>query len=132
MRNILQNFQHACIVIQEFFAILGNDLKAVTGSSDNINRITDRVKDAINKLEGFPQDVFSPDHLLEWNGYFDAFEKSVETIEQDTTQLINSTFTKDKLNSSEGAFELLSKFKNIKTRKTIEDVLADKYKNILE
>lgn len=37
MKKILDNFSTACVIQQEFFAILGNDLKAVTGSSDSIN-----------------------------------------------------------------------------------------------
>jgi hypothetical protein len=44
--------------------------------------------------------------------------------------LITATF-KEKLNSSEGAFELLSKFKNVKTRPRIEEELSGKYKNVL-
>jgi len=62
MLIILGNFNHACVVLQEFFAILGNDLKAVAGSSDPINGITDRVKDQIRKLETFNNDVFNPDY----------------------------------------------------------------------
>jgi hypothetical protein len=37
MKLILENFNTSCIVLQEFFAILGNDLKAVTGSSESID-----------------------------------------------------------------------------------------------
>ena len=132
MKVILENFSTACVVIQEFFAILGNDLKAVTGSSENINRISDRVNDAVAKLEGFPNDVYNPEHLSEWKQSFSNFTEQVTQIETDTKLLIRTTFTKDKLNSSEGAFELLSKFKNVKTRQQIEEELADKYKNILE
>jgi dynein heavy chain len=35
------------------------------------------------------------------------------------------------LNSSEGAFDLLSKFKDVKTRKSIEDKLHEKYEDVL-
>lgn len=37
MKVILENMSTGCVVLQEFFAILGNDLKAVTGSSDPID-----------------------------------------------------------------------------------------------
>jgi hypothetical protein len=40
--------------------------------------------------------------------------------------LIAQTFEK-KLNSSQGAFELLAKFRNVKTRPKIEEELAGKY-----
>jgi len=31
MRSVLEHLKEACIIIQEFFSILGPDLKAVTG-----------------------------------------------------------------------------------------------------
>lgn len=130
MLLILGNFNTACVVLQEFFAILGNDLKAVAGSSDPINAITDRVKDQVRKLETFNNDVFNPEYFTEWKTTFQTFQQQVDVIEVDTTVLITNTF-KEKLNSSEGAFELLSKFKNVKTRPRIEDELSGKYKNVL-
>lgn len=45
--------------------------------------------------------------------------------------MINTAF-KDKLTSSEGAFDLLNKFKNIMTRKKVEENLKNKYENVLE
>jgi len=130
MLIILGNFNHACVVLQEFFAILGNDLKAVAGSSDPINGITDRVKDQIRKLETFNNDVFNPDYNHDWVTTFKAFTSQIESIENDTVTLIDATF-KEKLNSSEGAFELLSKFRNVKTRPNIEKALQGKFNNVL-
>lgn len=73
MKIILENFNTACVVLQEFFAILGNDLKAVTGSSDSINQITERVKDQVRKLETFSNDVFNPEYFTEWKATFQTF-----------------------------------------------------------
>jgi dynein heavy chain len=89
------------------------------------------VKEQVRKLETFSNDVYNSEYFSEWQTTYKAFQSAVETIEVDTTQLINQTF-KEKLNSSEGAFELLSKFKNVKTRQRIEDELSGKYKNVLE
>ena len=44
--------------------------------------------------------------------------------------MINATF-REKLNSSVGAFDLLDNFKNIKTRQSIEEQLANKYEDVL-
>ena len=109
MKLILENFNTSCIVLQEFFAILGNDLKAVTGSSESIDQVTDRVKEQVRKLETFQNDVFNPEYYTEWKTTFQTFQSQIDLIEVDTVALINNTF-KTKLNSSEGAFELLSKF----------------------
>jgi len=34
MTTVLTDLEQACVIIQEFYAILGPDLKAVTGSSE--------------------------------------------------------------------------------------------------
>jgi dynein heavy chain len=116
---------------QEFFAILGNDLKAVTGSSDQINNFIDRVKEQVRKLETFSYDVFNPEYMGEWKQTFTNFGSQIDALETETTNLIGNTF-KEKLTSSDGAFELLSKFKNVETRPKIQEELSNKYKNVLE
>jgi hypothetical protein len=50
--------------------------------------------------------------LLQWTATYEQFKTSILAIESDIIQLINDTF-KNKLSSSEGAFDLLNKFKNI-------------------
>lgn len=46
-------------------------------------------------------------------------------------QLIETTFSIN-LNSSEGAFDLLSKFQNVKTREKIKELLAQQYESVLK
>jgi dynein heavy chain len=62
---------------------------------------------------------------------FDSFKANITQIEDETCNLINTTF-KDKLNSAEGAFDLLHKFKNIVTRPNIEKQMRNKYEDVLE
>ena len=50
MVSILKDIKKACIVQKEFFAILGNDLKAVTGSSEQIDTVSDTVVEQVFKL----------------------------------------------------------------------------------
>jgi hypothetical protein len=73
MKNVLDDIGKACVIIQEFFAILGPDLKAVTGSAEQIDQETEKVKDQIRKLESFPRDVFSEKHQAAWRSQFDNF-----------------------------------------------------------
>ena len=61
---------------------------------------------------------------------FDGFKSSIGNIEEDTKSMINTTF-KEKLTSSEGAFDLLNKFKNIETPKKIGEELKLKYDDVL-
>ena len=130
MITILYNFKEACTVLKEFFSLLGPDLKAVTGSSEQIDIVTDKVKDSVGKLEAFPSDVFDSRYEDNWKMIFEGFKHSVAQIEDETCNLINTTF-REKLNSSEGAFDLLHKFKNINTRPRIEEQMKNKYTDVL-
>jgi hypothetical protein len=51
--------REACTVLKEFFSLLGPDLKAVTGSSEQIDIVTDKVKECVGKLEDFPHNIFN-------------------------------------------------------------------------
>lgn len=131
MRQVLDDLKKACIIIQEFFAILGPDLKAVTGDVDMIDQETEKVKDQVKKLEAFPRDVFSQASEPYWKTLFENFNQQIKNIDQNVVILIDKTFS-DKLNSSEGAFDLLSKFQNVQTREAIKDLLTRKYDDVLK
>lgn len=109
MITVLSDLEQACIITQEFYAILGPDLKAVTGSSEQIDLETEKVKDQVRKLEAFPRDVFSDKYSQMWRQTFDNFKSQIAQIDQHVVALIDKTFS-ERLNSSEGAFDLLSKF----------------------
>jgi dynein heavy chain len=130
MNNILEDIKKACKVLREFYTLLGNDLKAVTGSSEQIDSVFDKVREYVGKLESFPNDVFKEDYKDAWIALFQGFEHNIETIENETISLIDMTF-RDKLKSAEGAFDLLQKFKNIMTRPRIEEKMKNKYDDVL-
>jgi len=58
MSRILANFKETCIVMKQFFAILNDQLKAVTGSQTEITQVSSRVTEAVQKLSSFEGDVF--------------------------------------------------------------------------
>jgi dynein heavy chain len=131
MVHVLTDLESACVIIQEFYAILGPDLKAVTGSSEQIDLETEKVRDQVKKLESFPRDVFSEKYSTAWKQTFDNFNSQIQQIDQHVVGLIHKTFS-DRLNSSEGAFDLLSKFQNVKTRDAIKKLLTEKYDDVLK
>ena len=51
MVQVLEDLAEAHTIIQEFFAILGPDLKQVTGSADKIDAQNETVKEQVKKLE---------------------------------------------------------------------------------
>lgn len=61
MLVILKDIKEACQILKEFSAILGPDLKAVTGKADKIEGVSERVREQLRKLEGFPGDAFNSD-----------------------------------------------------------------------
>ena len=130
MREVLKDLEEACIITQEFYAILGPDLKAVTGDANSIDAETEKVKEQVKKLENIYTDVFSKQHEAQWKSRFSEFKTQIKQIDSHVVQLIEKTFA-DKLNSSEGAFNLLAKFQNIKTRAAIKDLLNQKYDAVL-
>jgi len=73
MRTVLSDLEQACIITQEFYAILGPDLKAVTGDAAMIDGETEKVKEQVKKLETFYTDVFSKQHEGQWNSRFTDF-----------------------------------------------------------
>jgi len=66
-----------------------------------------------------------------WKQTFDNFMSQIAQIDQHVVALIDKTFS-DRLNSSEGAFDLLSKFQNVRTREAIKELLTRKYDDVLK
>lgn len=122
MVNICKDLKEVCIICKDFKAILNTDLKAVTGSSDLIDQVADRVTEQVNKLQTIQTDVFLQENKRDWDTCKETFDKQITSIEQETVALINNTF-KENLNSSLGAFELLDHFKHIETREEIQKTL---------
>jgi len=110
MINVLKNIEEACVIIQEFYAILGPDLAQITGSSEQIDIENEKVKDEVRKLETFAYDVFSIKYEKKWEETFAQFKTNILLIDGQVESLIDKTFSGQQLNSSEGAFDLLSKF----------------------
>ena len=131
MRSILNEIKDACTIRKEFVTLLGPDLKAITGSGEAIDKVSIKVNQHIDKLKEFPIDVFVEEHKGTWDGQFKQFLNNISAVEDETINLINETFSNE-LKSSEGAFTLLLKFKDIRTREKIEKELRDKYDDVLE
>jgi dynein heavy chain len=129
MISILEDMRTVCVTLKEFYSLLGPDLKAVTGDADSIDEQKNKIITEVAKLEGFVYDVFDPKYHEEWKELYKAFEDAMKQSDSSCQHLINNSFLK--LKSSEGAFDLLNKFKNIKTRKAIEDQLTNKYTDVL-
>jgi dynein heavy chain len=110
-------------VLEDFHNILGPELKAVTGDSQGIDDVLRRVEALVVPLEQVPYDIFDRRFQASWEGVMHRFNEDVAKIEEATKTFINESFKK--LRSAEGAFDLLQKFKHIKTRDSINKQVCD-------
>ena len=72
-----------------------------------------------------------PENIEDWKTSFTNFNTGVDTSEDETINLINSTFD-DNLNSAAGAFDLLDNFNDVDTRPRIRDQFEYKYDSVLD
>lgn len=127
---ILKDLKSTCRVVKEFYAILSDDLAAVTGSRSNIDNVREKVQELVLKLSQFLNDIFLPENHKDWQETFNNFSQAVESIEEETITLIDNTFS-GQLNSAAGAFDLLDSFNDVETRPKIRDQFEHKYDDVL-
>lgn len=72
---------------------------------------------------------FSLKHQLQWKKHMDWFNKEVSAIEDEAKHFINESFKT--LRSAEGAFDLLLKFRHIRSREAINTQMMKKFNDIL-
>ena len=117
------------IILEEFYNIFGPELKAVTGEPKRIEEVTNRVRSLIVKIRSIPFEIFEILNLKKWQKVMEEFNHEVAEIESEAKVFINQSFKK--LRSSEGAFEMLLRFKNIRSREAINNELMKKFTDIL-
>jgi dynein heavy chain len=74
-------------------------------------------------------DIFSSKNFISWQRVMEEFNHEVSEIETEAKVFINQSFKK--LRSSEGAFDMLLRFKNIRSREAINSEMMKKFTDIL-
>jgi len=100
----------------------------VTGNSENIDELINKVKSLIDIFDSFPYSYFDSQFKSAWQTIFSKFKAQSKDIETQTIKLIQATFSD--LRSSESAFELLYQFKNLETLQVISDNLQRRYSDV--
>ena len=129
MAKICQDLKEVAEVLDQFHQFLGPELRAVTGDSHGIEKVSKRVESLVEPLDSIPFDIFDSKYKTRWDNVMATFRELVIDIEVMTKGFIDSSF--QKLRSAEGAFELLQKFKAIKSRESINKQMAEKFDDIL-
>ena len=131
MVEILTHFRNVAKKLKKYFSFLGPKLKAVvTGNSDKIDQLIEKVRAIMQSFERVTFQVYNKKNEQQLKEVNVNYKESIKKIEQETEELIETTF-KD-LRSSESAFELLQDFKNLENLDHISEHLGKKYSNVLE
>ena len=100
---------YAAETLRDMRAMLGPELKAVTGDAKGIDEVMARVEALVVPLETAPFDFFDRRYQTSWEAAMGKLRENVAAIEEMLKKFMDDSFTK--LRSAESAFELLLKFR---------------------
>ena len=98
-------------MLRDMRAMLGPELKAVTGDAKGIDEVMSRVEALVVPLEMAPFDLFDRRYQTSWEGTMGKFRENVAAINETLQKFMDDSFTK--LRNAEGAFDLLQKFRSM-------------------
>eukprot|EP00061_Rhincodon_typus_P013254 g39516.t1 len=114
---------------EEFYNIFGPELKAVTGDPKRIDDVVKRVNDLVVPIEQLSFDLFNIRHTQMWKVVMEDFDTQVQLIEGEAKNFIDESFKN--LRSAEAAFDMLLRFKHIRSREAINKQMMRKFNDIL-
>ncbi|XP_077015711.1 dynein axonemal heavy chain 10 isoform X3 [Tamandua tetradactyla] len=129
MASICQDLYDILQVMEEFYSIFGPELKAVTGDPKRIDEVLTRVDSLVNPMENLTFDPFNIKSSQYWKYVMDDFKIEVLVIEKEAKNFIDESFKT--LRSAEAAFDMLLKFKHIRSREAINRQMMMKFNDIL-
>uniref|UniRef100_A0A2K5DJS0 Dynein axonemal heavy chain 10 n=1 Tax=Aotus nancymaae TaxID=37293 RepID=A0A2K5DJS0_AOTNA len=129
MAAICQDLCDVLQVLEEFYNIFGPELKAVTGDPKRIDDVLCRVDGLVTPMENLTFGPFSIKSSQFWKYVMDEFKIEVLVIEKEAKNFIDESFKT--LRSAEAAFDMLLKFKHIRSREAVNRQMMMKFNDIL-
>ncbi|XP_072367150.1 dynein axonemal heavy chain 10 isoform X2 [Scyliorhinus torazame] len=129
MISICQNIYEILQIREEFYNIFGPELKAVTGDPKRIDVVVKRVNDLVLPIVELSFDLFNIRHIQMWKVVMEDFDTQVQLIEGEAKNFIDESFKT--LRSAEAAFDMLLRFKHIRSREAINKQMMRKFNDIL-
>ncbi|XDV20914.1 hypothetical protein PO909_026119, partial [Leuciscus waleckii] len=129
MASVCQDLYNILQTLDEFYIIFGPELKAVTGDPKRIDDVLHRVNCLAEPIEELTFDPFDIRKMSSWKMTIQKFKTDVQAIEREAINFIDHSFKT--LRSSSAAFDLLLKFKHIRSRDAINNQLMKKFNDIL-
>lgn len=119
-------------------AVISNELtkhivfhlaEKVIGDASVIKRISDQLDHLLKPISGAPFDIFDVYYRTQWKLMMRAFEDGVTDMEEQCRVTIDDAF--GELRNASEAFELLQRFRDMRSRAVIKTLLMDKFDDVL-
>ncbi|KAG7265791.1 LOW QUALITY PROTEIN: hypothetical protein CRUP_036669 [Coryphaenoides rupestris] len=129
MASICQDLHNVFQILEEFSNIFGPELKDVTGDPERINDVLRRVDSLVVPIQEVSFDPFSMQQRSGWITIMQDFNTKVMAFEEEAISFIDQSFKK--LRSATAAFDMLLKFKHIRSREALNKQMMKKFNDIL-
>ncbi|XP_035641685.1 dynein axonemal heavy chain 10 [Oncorhynchus keta] len=129
MASICQDLYKILQILEEFYNIFGPELKAVTGDPKRIDDVLRWVDSLVVPIEELSFDPFNIRKMGSWKMVMQDFKAKVQAIEGEAINFIDQSFKT--LRSASAAFDMLLKFKHIRSREAINNQMMMKFNDIL-
>ncbi|XP_042277329.1 dynein axonemal heavy chain 10 isoform X2 [Thunnus maccoyii] len=129
MASVCQDLYNVLQVLEEFYNIFGPELKGVTGDPKRIDEVLCRVDSLVLPFEEVSFNPFNICTMSSWKMIMQDFNTTVQAIDGEAINFIDQSFKT--LRSSAAAFDMLLKFKHIRSREAINSHLMRKFNDIL-
>jgi dynein heavy chain len=129
MASVCDDLLYVVNALVQFRMFLGPDLREVTGEGDMIDDVMSQVENLVVPLETMPFDVFDRNCRASWLALMAQFKEREAVIDHLCRTFLDTAF--DQLRSADGAFEVLQRFENMQSRKSLKTQVKEKYDKVL-
>lgn len=129
LATICQDLYNAAEVLEEFHSIFCAEMISVTGNRERVEAILSKVNRLYLPIQQCSFDPYLSRNADEWRALTRDFAREVVVIEVEAKRFIDEAFKK--LRSAEGAFDMLVRFKHVKSRQAINNQMMKKFGDIL-
>lgn len=129
LATICQDLYSAAEVLEEFHNIFCAEMISVTGNRERVEAILSKVNRLYDPIQQCSFDPYLSKNASDWRTLTRDFAREVVVIEVEAKRFIDEAFKK--LRSAEGAFDMLVRFKHVKSRQAINNQMMKKFGDIL-
>ncbi|XP_012272400.1 dynein heavy chain 10, axonemal [Orussus abietinus] len=128
--GVCKDLNKIASVLEDFYNIFGAELKSIIDDPAQIDAIVKRVDTLVLPIQDADFDVFTEFNKENWDATMSSFYTEVTYLENQAQFFIDECFRV--LIRATDALEMLLKFKNIKTREAIQQLLLRKFDVIMQ